>query len=104
MVNGLVALFDDRFAFLGVGLLDRLLDLSDGVFARQHAGKGEEAGLHDGVDATAHAGCFGHIVGVDGVNLQFFGEDLLLNIAVELTEQFILSSAVAHEKTDFFIA
>ena len=55
------------FAALAVGLLDRLLDLVDGLFARQNAGDGEEAGLHDGVDAPAHAGLLGHFVGVDDV-------------------------------------
>jgi hypothetical protein len=34
----------------------RLLDLRDGLVAREHAGEGEEAGLHDRVDAPAHAG------------------------------------------------
>ena len=40
---------------LAVGLLDRLLDLRDRLLARQHAGDREEAGLHDRVDAAAHA-------------------------------------------------
>jgi hypothetical protein len=43
------------FALFAIRLLDGLLDLGDGLIARQYAGDGEEAGLHDGVDARAHA-------------------------------------------------
>ena len=49
-------LLHHAFAALAVGLLDGVLDGGDGFFARQHAADGEEAGLHDGVDAAAHAG------------------------------------------------
>ena len=58
----------DLGALLAVGLLEALLDLRDGLVAGQHAGDGEEAGLHDRVDAAAHAGLPGHRVGVDGVD------------------------------------
>jgi hypothetical protein len=47
-------------ALAAVGLLDGVFDLLDGFLARQHAGQGEEAGLHDRVDARAHAGGLGH--------------------------------------------
>jgi hypothetical protein len=67
--RGVVQL-DDLFALHAVGLLDRLLDLGDGLVARQHAGDREEAGLHDGVDAPAHPGVAGHAVGVDHVDLE----------------------------------
>ena len=50
---------------LAVGLLDRLLDVPDGFVAGQHAGDREEAGLHDRVDARAHAGPLRQVVGVD---------------------------------------
>ena len=68
-----VVLLHDRFAALAVGLLDGVLDGGDGLFARQHAGDGEEAGLHDGVDAAAHAGDLGHLVAIDDVELQLLG-------------------------------
>ena len=57
------------FAALAVGLLDRLLDLRDGFFARQHAADGKEAGLHDGVDARAHPGFARDRVAVDHIEL-----------------------------------
>ena len=42
-----------------VGLLHRFLDPGDRLVRRQHAGELEEAGLHHGVDAVAHA----HVLG-----------------------------------------
>ena len=63
-------LLHDAFAALAVGLLDDVLDGGDGLFARQHAADGEEAGLHDGVDAAAHAGLLGDFVAVDHVELR----------------------------------
>ena len=68
-VDGGEVLLHDRLAALAVGLLDGLLDLLDGFFAGQHAADGEEAGLHDGVDARAHAGFARHRVAVDHVEL-----------------------------------
>ena len=74
-------LLHDAFAALAVGLLDGVLDGRDGFVARQHAADGEEAGLHDGVDALAHAGLLGHFVAVDDVELQLLLDDLLLHRA-----------------------
>ena len=68
------------FATLTVGLLDALLDLRDGLVLGQHAADGEEASLHDGVDAPAHAGVARHLVGVDGVELDLLGDDVLLRL------------------------
>ena len=71
-------LLHDRFAALAVGLLDGLLDLLDGLFARQHSADGEEAGLHDGVDARAHTGFARHRVSIDHVELDLLADDLFL--------------------------
>ena len=49
--------------------------------ARQDAANGEEAGLHDGVDAAAHAGVFRHLVGIDDVELDLLFNQVLLHIA-----------------------
>ena len=68
-------------AALAVGLLDRLLDLRDRLLARQHAGDGEEAGLHDGVDAPAHARPLGQLEGVDGEEADLLLDHLLLHLA-----------------------
>jgi hypothetical protein len=68
-IDGGVVAVQQLLALLAVGLLHRLLDLRDGLVLRQDAGDGEEAGLHDGVDAPAHAGLLGDAVGVDTKNL-----------------------------------
>ena len=77
-VNGGQVHLDDLFAFLAVGLADGLLDRLDGFLARKHSGDVEEADLHDRVDAPAHAGGVGHLVGVDHVELGFLVDQLLL--------------------------
>ena len=64
---------------LAVGLLDGLLDVADGFIGGNHAGQVEEAGLHDHVDAAAHAGSLGHLEGVDAVYLDVLVQNLLLH-------------------------
>ena len=72
-------LLDHLRAALSVRLLDRLFDLGDRLVARQHAGDREEAGLEDDVDATGQAHLARDPGGVDGVDLDVLGEDLLLD-------------------------
>ncbi|MNF65088.1 hypothetical protein D3C84_468390 [compost metagenome] len=59
----------------GITLLDALLDQRDRFVPRQHPGQREEAGLHDGVDAIAHAVLLGHPIPVDAVELDIEGAD-----------------------------
>ena len=63
-VDGRVVALHDLLAALAIRLLDELLDGADGLVLRQHAGELEEAGLHHGVDAVAHAHLTGHREGV----------------------------------------
>ena len=83
-VHGGVVLPNHRFAALAVSLVNRLLDLRDRFLARQDAGDREEAGLHDRVDALAHAGVLGDLVAVDHIELQLFLDDLLLHFSREV--------------------
>ena len=93
-----VVLLHDGVAALAVGLLDGVLDGGDGLFARQDAGDGEEAGLHDGVDAAAHAGDLGDLVAVDDVELQLLGDDLVLHGARQLVPDLVgIEGAVEQE-------
>ena len=78
-VDGGEVLLQDRFASLAVRLANRLLDLLDRLLPRQHAGQGEEAGLHHRVDPAAHSRFAGHLVGVDDEELQLLVDDLLLD-------------------------
>ena len=88
-IHGGEILLHHRFAALLVGLLDGLLDGGDGFLARQHAADGEEAGLHDGVDAASHARFFGHRIGVDDVELQLLIEQLLLHRDRQVVPDFL---------------
>ena len=76
-VDGGEVLGDHGFAALAIGLLDGFLDLLDGFIAGQHAADGEEAGLHDGVDAGAHAGFAGYGVAIDDIELDLLASTWL---------------------------
>ena len=82
-------LLHHRLAALAVGLLDRVLDLLDGFILGQHAADGEEARLHDGVDAPAHARVFRHLVAVDDEELQLLVDDVLLHVARQFVPHFV---------------
>ena len=59
---------------------------------------GEEACLHDGVDARAHAGVARHLVGVDDIELQLLGDDLLLHFARQLGPHHVGAEGRVEEK------
>ena len=61
-----------------------MLDRRDRFFLRQHTRNGKEAGLHDGIDAAAHAGFLGNRVAVDHIKFQLLIDDLLLHLARQL--------------------
>ena len=81
-------LSNNSVALLTVGLLNGFPDLFDGFVTRQDAGDGEEAGLHDGVDAAAHAGLLGNGKSVDRVELQLFFNDGFLAFDREFVPDF----------------
>ncbi len=69
-IDGTVVEVSETLALLAVGLVHRFLDGGDGLLARQDARNGEEASLHDGVDAPPHACVLGHFIGVDDPQLE----------------------------------
>src|SRR6185295_11778099 len=69
----------DGLTALTVGLTNRLFDPRYGLVARQHAADGEEARLHDGVDAIAHPRFFGDRICIDREDLDVLVNDRLLN-------------------------
>jgi hypothetical protein len=79
-VDGGEVAIDDRLAALGVGLLRELLDARDRLGRGQHAGEMEEAGLHDRVDAVAHADFFGDGEGIDDPQVDRLVDELLLDV------------------------
>src|ERR1044072_8745619 len=58
-----------------------MLDVRDGLFARQDAGDAEEAGLHDGVDAPAHPDLLRQRISVDDEEADSLLYHLLLHLA-----------------------
>ncbi len=98
LVHGLEVLLDDFIALLAVGLLDGFLDLRNGVVLGQDAGNGEEAGLHDGIDARAHAGAFGDRIAVNVVELQFLLDDPGLDLLGQLVPDLVLGEGAVEEE------
>jgi hypothetical protein len=76
-------------ALLPVGLLDRLLDLGDGLVPGEHPGEGEEARLHDRVDAPTHPRRLRDLDRVDDVELQLLLQHRLLELAGELVPELV---------------
>jgi len=79
-VHGGVVAGDDLGAAPAVGLGDRLLDRRDRLITGHDPGDREEAGLQDGVHPPAQPGVAGHLAGVDGVEGDLLGQDLLLSL------------------------
>ncbi len=89
LVHGGHVLLHDFLALAAVGLLDGVFDLLDGLLARQHAGEREEAGLHDGIDARAHAGGLGDADRVNHVELDLLLDQGLLGRPRELVPDLV---------------
>ena len=91
LIHGIKVLHDNCFTAFAVGLLDGFLDLLDGLIARQDAANGEETGLHDGVDAAAHAGLFSDLISIDHIEFEFLFNDIFLNFLRQLIPDFFWS-------------
>ncbi len=79
-VYGLEVLPNDFVALLTVSLLYGAFDLGNGLFSREDPGDGEEAGLHNRVDAHPHTGLLSHVVSVYHVGLDLLLDDLFLDL------------------------
>lgn len=89
VVDRLVVLAHDGLAALAVGLFYRMLDGGDGFLAREHAADREEARLHHGVDAAAHARLRANLVAVDDVEAELLLDDVFLHDAREVIPHFV---------------
>src|SRR6185369_17591933 len=83
---------------LAVSLLDGLLDMSDGFVARQDAGNAEEAGLHDRVDAAAHAHLLRQRISIDGKETNALLDHLFLHLARQSVPNVAWVAGRVHEK------
>ena len=97
-IHGGEILLHHGLAALAVSLLDGVLDRRDGLFARQYAADGEEAGLHDGVDAPAHAGLLGYLVAIDHEEAQLLGDDLALHRKRQLIPNFVRAERAVQQE------
>jgi len=53
--------------------------MGNSFFSGHNVAESEEACLHDGIDATAHARFFGDLVGIDGIDIELLVDNLLLH-------------------------
>ncbi len=75
-----IVLLDNSIAAFAVGFFDRFLDLFNRLFFGQNAADGEEAGLHNRINALAHVGLLGNFIGIDAVELQFLLDQGFLHL------------------------
>ena len=89
---------DDVGALPVVGLLRVLLDELDGLVLGEDAGDLEEGGLHDGVDAAAHAGLLGDGHAVDHVEAELLVDDGLLDLGGDLVPDLVGGEGAVEEE------
>ena len=68
-IDGREVFINDRLAFRAIRLVNRFLDLFDGLVAGQDTGQCEETRLHHGIDALAHSCLKRHACRVDGMQV-----------------------------------
>src|SRR5207247_6660350 len=88
LVHRIKILFENGLAAVAIGLFDSFFDGCDGVGRRQDAADGEEAGLHDGVDAAPHFCVASYSVGIDDENTQSSLDYLLLEFTAPADPHF----------------
>ena len=98
-VDGVPVLLDHGFALAAVGVLGIFLHVAVGFLVGDHLSQLEERGLHDGVDAGAHADLGSQADGVDIIEARFFQGQLLLHVGGQAFFHF-LSRPGAVEQED----
>ena len=78
LIDGFEIALNNGLTPLPVGLLDRMLDFSDGLIVGQNAADCKKTGLHDRVDPSAHVGLFSNFVGIDDIETQLLLNDCFL--------------------------
>jgi len=80
VVNGFPILFNNLFAFFQIALFNGILNMLNCLIFWQNARNCKEAGLHNGIYASAHSCIVGNLVAVYNVNFEFFVYYLFLNL------------------------
>ena len=86
-------------ALLGVGFGNGLLDVADGFIRGNHAGQLEEAGLHNHIDAAAHARFAGHGKSVNRVELDVLVQNLLLHAGGQRVPELVRRVRAVHQES-----
>ena len=97
-VDSVAVLLNYVVALLAVGLLDSGLHVLVRVLVGDNVGKLEESGLHDGVDAVAHANLRRQLDGVDGVELGVLLGQRLLHGSGQLGVQLLSSPGAVQQE------
>ena len=102
VVNAGDVLVDDLFTFLGEGLFDRFLDVTDRFIHRNDIGQLEEADLHYRIDTCAQSGFLGDLQRVNSIYVDLFLDDRFLHVAGERFKYLVSRNfAVQQEGTAF---
>src|ERR1700719_253271 len=100
LIDGLEVLLHHRLSPLAVALFDALFNLCNRFLAWQDATDGEEARLHDGVDAPFQTDVIGNLVSIDHKQAQLCRRRRLLHLVGQmLPDSFRAIDAVEQEDT-----
>ena len=99
LIDGGKILVHHRLAALAVSFADGILDRGDRLLSRQHIADGEEAGLHDRVDAAAHASFPRDFISINHMEFQLAGNDLLLDGERQLVPYIIRAKGAVQKKS-----
>ena len=80
---------DNLFALLGIGLLNGLLHIFDGILHWNHVGELKESGLQDHIGVVAQAQFSGQLRRIHNVEIHVVVSDVPLHIAGKLFGQFL---------------
>src|SRR6266487_3284792 len=100
LIDGLEVLSHHRLSTLAVGLLNAVFNVCNRFLAWQDATDGEEARLHDGVDAPFQTDAIGDLVRIDHKQAQLFGRRRLLHLLGQMLPDSIWAiDAIEQEDT-----
>ena len=88
IIYRLYVLVNNVITFFAIRLPDGGLDFFYSFFTGKHTGYGKKAGLHNRVDALAHAARMGYFIGIYGIKLCLLVDQVLLNNFWEFAPEF----------------
>src|SRR6266567_3979592 len=101
LIHSAQVLLYNLFTLLAVSVTYRLANGFNSLFARQNLGDSEEARLHDGVHARAHASFASHLISVNYVKLSLLGDQLCLHFARQAVPNLVRPKRTVEEENAF---